>query len=184
MTLEEVQASLPEVPGGKVRVVLAALERLGQVARLDDRRFVRVDDAPLDADAAAVAEAYEARRAADRERLERMVLYAQTARCRWKALLEYFGEPAEWDACGHCDSCRRPAAPVQEARHHDFSPEGMHLREAAEPPPLPPLAAGDPVLVPVHGAGAVTRVEADKVEVRFADGATRKFKRSYVGVRS
>jgi ATP-dependent DNA helicase RecQ len=184
MTLEEVQAAVPSVPKSKTRVILSALEHLGQVAREEDGRFVRVGPTELAAEAGKVADAYELRRGADRERLERMVLYAQTARCRWRVILEYFGEPAPWDACGHCDTCRRPAPPVQDATHLDLTPEGVHAREKAAGRATPQLSAGDPVIVPVHGAGEVKRVEADKVEVRFADGVTRKFKRSYVELRS
>jgi ATP-dependent DNA helicase RecQ len=184
LTLAEVQDTVRSVPKSKVRVVLSALEQLGQVARTDDGRYVRVGEAPLDADAQAVADAYEARRTSDRERLERMVLYAQTARCRWKVLLEYFGEPAPWDACTHCDACRRPTTPVQEATHVDRTPEGVHVRERSIAPVHPPLSAGDRVVVPVHGAGHVRRVEGDIVEILLADGGTRKFKRSFVEVSS
>jgi ATP-dependent DNA helicase RecQ len=49
-----------------------------------------------------------ARGAVDRERVERMMAYAQSAQCRWKLLLEYFGEAAEFDHCGTCDNCLDP----------------------------------------------------------------------------
>jgi len=39
---------------------------------------------------------------------------------------------------------------------------------------------GDILTVPVHGKGEVTAVEGDKVEMRFPDGETRKFKRDFV----
>ncbi len=48
------------------------------------------------------------RREGDREKLERMIAYAQSAMCRWKLLLDYFGEGAEFDRCGECDNCRQP----------------------------------------------------------------------------
>jgi ATP-dependent DNA helicase RecQ len=56
----------------------------------------------------AIAAAYQARQAADREKLETMMRYGQSARCRWKQVLEYFGETAEWEQCGTCDNCRHP----------------------------------------------------------------------------
>jgi hypothetical protein len=34
------------------------------------------------------------------------VVYAQTALCRTRLLLEALGEAAEWAACGTCDNCR------------------------------------------------------------------------------
>ncbi|MDR1499981.1 MAG: DNA helicase RecQ [Tannerellaceae bacterium] len=41
------------------------------------------------------------------EKLNRMQLYCQTAICRRRVLLNYFGEEADHD-CGNCDICRNP----------------------------------------------------------------------------
>jgi len=35
-----------------------------------------------------------------------MVIYAQTALCRTRVLLEALGETVEWSQCGTCDNCR------------------------------------------------------------------------------
>jgi ATP-dependent DNA helicase RecQ len=43
----------------------------------------------------------------DRAKLERMMLYGQSAACRWRLLREYFGEE-ESAGCGHCDNCLNP----------------------------------------------------------------------------
>jgi superfamily II DNA helicase RecQ len=54
---------------------------------------------------------YEGRRTSDRERLELMMRYAQTAHCRTRYIQRYFGEESSED-CGHCDNCaggKRPA---------------------------------------------------------------------------
>jgi ATP-dependent DNA helicase RecQ len=39
-----------------------------------------------------------------------MVLYAQSPKCRWRLLLEYFGPdvPAPEFRCGVCDNCVHP----------------------------------------------------------------------------
>ena len=38
-----------------------------------------------------------------------MVSYAQSARCRWKLLLDYFGDDtAGIERCGVCDNCKSP----------------------------------------------------------------------------
>ena len=49
---------------------------------------------------------YENRRVQDRAKLQLMVAYCQSARCRTRFILEYFGEPVggEW-TCGNCDAC-------------------------------------------------------------------------------
>ena len=50
---------------------------------------------------------FEARYVADRERVETMMRYGQTTRCRMQFLREYFSEQAG-DPCNHCDNCEHP----------------------------------------------------------------------------
>ena len=49
---------------------------------------------------------YEERRIQDRAKLRAMINYCQSAQCRTKYILEYFGEDfePEWE-CGNCDAC-------------------------------------------------------------------------------
>jgi ATP-dependent DNA helicase RecQ len=51
---------------------------------------------------------YESRQQADRDKLERMSQYAQSAACRWKLLLENFSDAADFERCGTCDNCVTP----------------------------------------------------------------------------
>jgi superfamily II DNA helicase RecQ len=51
---------------------------------------------------------YSARQEADRGKLERMTQYAQSAACRWKLLLDNFGEADDFERCGTCDNCVTP----------------------------------------------------------------------------
>ncbi|HMJ26643.1 MAG TPA: RecQ family zinc-binding domain-containing protein [Pyrinomonadaceae bacterium] len=44
----------------------------------------------------------------DREKLERMMLYGQSASCRWRLLHDYFGEEMTGEQCGTCDNCVHP----------------------------------------------------------------------------
>jgi RecQ family ATP-dependent DNA helicase len=76
----------------------------------------------------------EKRRPAEREKLERMVAYAQSATCRWRLLLEYFNEAVDdLEKCGVCDNCVVPpeeryasasgsALPTVESPTHSASP--------------------------------------------------------------
>jgi ATP-dependent DNA helicase RecQ len=50
----------------------------------------------------------EGERAAARAQLRQMVHYAETAGCRRRELLAYFGENFGIDACGACDNCLEP----------------------------------------------------------------------------
>ena len=54
-------------------------------------------------------------------------MYAEQPGCRWKFLLEYFGEPAE-EQCGHCDN-DRVARENADDRKHPF-PRGTRVRHA------------------------------------------------------
>ena len=66
---------------------------LGDVVRL--RRFIELSDAPDD------------RKRIERQKLEAMLGYCDTIRCRRQVLLAYFGETLA-EPCGNCDTCLEP----------------------------------------------------------------------------
>ena len=55
------------------------------------------------------SEADEAHKHRERTRLETLLAYCESAECRRRALLEYFGESHAGD-CGNCDNCLNPPA--------------------------------------------------------------------------
>jgi ATP-dependent DNA helicase RecQ len=81
---------VPGVAKTKVRSVRAMIEELST------------------ADVERLAAEYASRQQADRTKLERMAQYAQSASCRWKLLLDNFGEADGFDRCGTCDNCLTP----------------------------------------------------------------------------
>jgi ATP-dependent DNA helicase RecQ len=108
VTLADVQAHASTVARTKVRSVLAMMKSLGLVRELRGSRFrllgadvptSRIED---------VAREYADRQEGDREKLERMAGYAQSAGCRWKLLLDYFKEGDGFERCGTCDNCVHP----------------------------------------------------------------------------
>jgi ATP-dependent DNA helicase RecQ len=165
----------------KVRVILNAFKDLGLIAEPAHGTFERAAPfAPEQVEEA--ARRYEQKIAGDRERLQRMVAYAQTALCRWKALLAYFGEEVEWERCGACDNCARPIATPPEVPPPTPDPR----RRALDVLPLPPLHGsqqaaelrpGDPVTLPIYGHGEVQTVTGDRLSVAFAGGEVREFHR-------
>ena len=44
----------------------------------------------------------------DKEKLERMMQYGQSAKCRWRLLHDYFREEMDQQRCGTCDNCVHP----------------------------------------------------------------------------
>ena len=120
---------------------------------------------------------YEERADRDHEALERMVFYAQTGFCRWRVLLEYFEEPLPFaeEHCGICDNClRMEAAPTETVA------ERARKQPVREEPEQIRWHPQDEVRVPRYGTGRVEHASLDEVEVRFADGSSRRFVASYV----
>ena len=103
---------LREVAGGvaatKVRVVIALLKALGIVAESRGAKLRLLRSALSGGVLDEMTEEYARRTSQDRQRLERMMGYGQSAACRWSLLLEYFGEQAAFERCGACDTCRNP----------------------------------------------------------------------------
>ncbi len=99
-------APVPASASRKLSVVLSMMAELDDVELLDDRCGLRradIDEAGL----AALSNTYEARKDRDREKLDTMIAYAQSALCRWQLILRQFDETLDGEACGDCDNCRR-----------------------------------------------------------------------------
>ena len=120
-------------------------------------------------DFAKVAQAYADKAQNDRQKLERMTAYAQSARCRWRAILDYFALTPPWETCGHCDNCARPRtaeAPASPLKLKPTTRRGLH--------------PGDAVNLRRFGKGRVRTVHGERVEVEFPDGSRRHFLSEYV----
>ena len=90
----------------KARIVLVLLKRHGLVREHRGGGWERLQSRLTSMDLSADLTDYEERRVQDRAKLRMMVAYCQSARCRTRFILEYFGEPVEdeW-VCGNCDAC-------------------------------------------------------------------------------
>jgi ATP-dependent DNA helicase RecQ len=91
----------------RVRVVLSLLKAVGVAAGARGGRISLRQPGLSSAELSAIASAYQERQSTDRDRLEQMMRYGQTAECRWAQLLDYFGESLD-ERCGTCDNCRFP----------------------------------------------------------------------------
>ena len=97
------------VPRRKAKIVLVLLKRHGLVREYRGSAWERTSDQRMtDLDLSADLTDYEQRRVQDRVKLRAMIAYCQSAQCRTRYVLKYFGEPIdeEW-ACGNCDMCSR-----------------------------------------------------------------------------
>jgi len=178
----KLREALPQVSAVKIKVAIKLLVDAGAVVR---RPGGSVALAERGASAAAMsheriaelARGYAEKAECDQERLERMMFYAQTGLCRWRVLLDYFGETLEREQCGHCDNCvrakRRERAPERSVQATDGGSGAQKRRRRS-------YATGDAVRVPRYGSGRVRSVAGEEITIEFANGDARTFLRSYV----
>jgi ATP-dependent DNA helicase RecQ len=102
--VEEV-AEAADVPVRKARIVLTLLKREDAVREHRGGGWERLVEDVTTTDLQADLLDYEARREADRYKLERMIAYCRNAQCRTRFIMEYFGQEVEAGfVCGHCDA--------------------------------------------------------------------------------
>ena len=106
MPIGALKEATPAVTDTTLRVVLQLLKKLGVIREQRGGRIVLLKPGLSCGALDELLNRYKEQHAVDHERLNKMVEYGQSARCRWKFLLEYFGETVEWDRCEHCDNCR------------------------------------------------------------------------------
>jgi ATP-dependent DNA helicase RecQ len=164
-----------ELPAQKLKVSLKLLKD-GRLLRQNRKLgYLLTSTAPRAALYQELADIYAQKQERDRDALEQMVSYAVSGFCRWKLLLDYFGDPVEgFERCCKCDNCVNP--PVVELpaiRDDEFEPE-------AQAAPEPPFEVGARVKVPKFEVGTVQAVAGDQVTIAFADGSTRTFLAEYV----
>jgi ATP-dependent DNA helicase RecQ len=101
----------------KARIVLVLLKRHGLVREHRGGGWERLQSRLTSVDLSADLTDYEERRIQDRAKLQSMVSYCQSAQCRTRFLLEYFGEaaPVDW-VCGNCDACDAQRAYAERTR--------------------------------------------------------------------
>ena len=91
------------LPERRVRVILSVLEAMGVAEEVKAARWKGVDPKPTREQIDKAAMVFEARRISDRRRLNSLLSYMNTQKCRVQMLRSYFGEP-EGEKCGLCDS--------------------------------------------------------------------------------
>jgi ATP-dependent DNA helicase RecQ len=106
--LTAVQDQALGVADKKVRVVLSLLKEINLLKELRGGRFRLLRERVGSAELKELARLSEEKSAKDREKLERMMQYGQSAACRWRLMHEYFGEELEGNRCGTCDNCVHP----------------------------------------------------------------------------
>lgn len=172
VTLDQLQDAIEEVHENRLQVALKLLKDAELLQQDEQLSFhlARANARPKDL--RQLVDTYRDKSARDHEALDRMVFYAQTGFCRWKVLLEYFDEKAEWSHCGVCDNCRRPPEQALSPEHvRDHAP-ALQVEKGPE--------VGQAVKVARYGEGRVVASAGEKVTISFPDSETRTFLRNYV----
>jgi ATP-dependent DNA helicase RecQ len=91
----------------RAKVILSELESVQMLVRA--KGAYRRRDAISSSRLELAVHGYERRLDEDRERIDAVMRYAQSTRCRAATLAEYFAVDAP-DACGNCDNCRTDAS--------------------------------------------------------------------------
>ena len=172
-TLAELGDRIPAMPRNRLSVTLSLLRDGGLAACNAAHGWRRTRREATAANLGALASDYAKKSERDHDALEHMVFFAQTGFCRWRVLLEDFGDalPGGAERCGHCDNCVRLAAEPIELLQ-DAAPVPRLIESRAT---LSPFEVGDAVKAPRYGEGVVSAIRGDQVAVRFPDKSTRTF---------
>jgi ATP-dependent DNA helicase RecQ len=175
-TTDAVAGAIEELAASKLKVCLKLLKD-GKLLRQNRQlEFVVTATEARAAAFEALADTYAGKQERDREALEQMVSYAVSGFCRWKVLLDYFGDEVEgFEKCCRCDNCRNPPQVAEiEIRDDEFD------RPAEQSDPGPQIETGSRVRVPKFEEGTVVRIAGDQVTIAFPDESTRTFLIDYV----
>jgi hypothetical protein len=169
-----------DLAGSHLKVCLKLLKDAKLLRQNRKLAYLPGTAAPDDKLFAAMAEVYRQKQERDKEALEQMVSYAVSGFCRWKLLLDYFGDEVEgFEKCCRCDNCLNPPAAVLtediEIRDDEFDRE-----PEAGSAGRPSFDAGARVKVPKYGEGVVLSVAGDQVHIEFPDGEQRAFLADFV----
>lgn len=177
-TVNELAEQLGDTGRNKLTIALRILSDARQVSRDRDSRYRASFESEHEPDVDAWLERYRHRAERDREALEQMIDYAQTAQCRWRTILAHFGEAA-FDRCGSCDNCMNP--PHVEPLPEPVSPQGRMLATGRKTLDAHRgFARGDHVRVRRYGTGQVQFATEEQVAVLFPDGSARTFLSKFV----
>ncbi|HEY8460690.1 MAG TPA: C-terminal helicase domain-containing protein, partial [Blastocatellia bacterium] len=187
--LEMIQTSAIDAPRIKVRAILSLLKNMGFIKEHRGARYTLLKRDLGEQELRRLAGEHASKGESDREKLERMTLYAQSPECRWKLMLEHLGAHAgrtEQErqvasrGCGHCDNCSLAIAERARAPESMARPDFIDLLFAKVQSEESRIRPGDVVKLPAHGEVKVKAIEGDKIVVSLPDGETRKFKREWV----
>jgi ATP-dependent DNA helicase RecQ len=177
VTFERIDEVLADAGSSKIKVCLKLLKD-GCLLRQNRALCYALGKAqPAAALFEELASVYAQKQERDREALEQMVSYAVSGFCRWKVLLDYFGDAVPgFEKCCRCDNCLKPPVALADIEIRD---DEFEREPEAEPAP-PAFEAGARVRVAKYDVGVVREMAGDQVTIDFPDGTSRTFMADFV----
>jgi ATP-dependent DNA helicase RecQ len=177
VTFDRIDDALEELAASKIKICLKLLKDGCLLRQNRSLAYALAKAEPTAALFDELAQVYAHKQERDREALEQMVSYAVSGFCRWKVLLDYFGDAVPgFEKCCRCDNCLNPPAVLElpEIRDDEFD------RELETPAPL--FEIGAQVRVPKYDVGIVQAVAGEEITIEFPDQTTRTFMAEFVAL--
>ncbi len=182
-TFDELKALLENLHASKLQVCLKMLKD-GRLLRQNRKlAYLAKPGAVPSGVFEQLAHVYVDKQERDRASLEQMVGYAQSGFCRWKVLLDYFGDKSGFEHCCTCDNCLSPPRVMAASVEYEAPLETLPLPASAPAPEAPavqPITVGSQVKVPKFDIGTVLAVAGDKITIEFPERTTKTFMAEFV----
>jgi ATP-dependent DNA helicase RecQ len=177
VAFERIDEAVDAIAASKIKICLKLLKDGCLLRQNRSLAYVLTKAEPSAALFDELAHAYAHKQARDREALEQMVSYAVSGFCRWKVLLDYFGDAVQgFEKCCRCDNCLNPPQAMEEIEIRD---DEFEREPEAEPAP-PLFAIGARVKVPKFDVGIVQSVAGDEITIAFPDHGSHTFMADFV----
>jgi ATP-dependent DNA helicase RecQ len=139
-----------QLPLTKLKVILALLRKSGYIETVGKSAYGLTEAVRKNRALVLSLANYETKKSYDQSKLAMMLQYAESASCRRRFILNYFGEDFEAANCGACDNCMKA---TRRGTNEGAATGGFKIT--------------DVVVHTKFGIGTVERTEKDLVTVLF-----------------
>ncbi|MGF6184001.1 ATP-dependent DNA helicase RecQ [Massilia sp. UYP32] len=174
VTGRRLEQALEDIAESNIKVCLKLLKDAKLVRQNRKLEYLPSAAEPRPGVYTRLAQVYVQKQERDKEALDQMVSYAVSGFCRWKLLLDYFGDQAPgFEKCCKCDNCLNP--PAMSLTEDIVIRDDEFDREPAPEPVKPKFEVGARARSAKYGEGVVVAIAGEQVTVDFADGESRSF---------
>jgi len=174
VTGRRLEQALEDIAESNIKVCLKLLKDAKLVRQNRKLEYLPSASEPRPGVYARLAQVYVQKQERDKDALDQMVSYAVSGFCRWKLLLDYFGDQAPgFEKCCKCDNCLNP--PAMSLTEDIVIRDDEFDREPAPEPVKPKFEVGARARSAKFGEGVVVAIAGEQVTVDFPDGESRSF---------